>query len=216
MTTPPIDLSEIERDALTELVNIGVGRAALALGQMVGAEVMLAVPSVEIAGRRSAVTLISDYENDDLVAVRQDFSGVFSGRALLIFPQANSLELVRAVVGQDMPAAELAEIEHEALAETGNIILNGCLGSIANMLQQSLNISLPQILRGDGGYLLELENHPGDDELVLLLYINFSMRNRDIRGYIAMLMDLPSLTALKILLGDFISRVMDEHVRIAV
>jgi chemotaxis protein CheC len=40
----------------------------------------------------------------------------------------------------------------------------------------------------------------------MFLYINFAIRKRDIRGYIAMLMDMPSLAALKILLGDFIER----------
>jgi PAS domain S-box-containing protein len=41
---------------------------------------------------------------------------------------------------------------------------------------------------------------------VLFLYINFSVRDRDVRGYIAMLMDLPSLGSMRVLVGDFISR----------
>ena len=42
--------------------------------------------------------------------------------------------------------------------------------------------------------------------MVMFLYIHFSMQERDIRGYIAMLLDMPSLAALKILLGEFIER----------
>jgi chemotaxis protein CheC len=71
-------------------------------------------------------------------------------------------------------------------------------------------MSLPEVRRGDGSRLFELEDAPADDGLVLFLYINFSVRDRDIRGYIAMLMDLPSLTALKALIGDFIERVMQD------
>ncbi|MDR3461275.1 MAG: chemotaxis protein CheX, partial [Beijerinckiaceae bacterium] len=41
-------------------------------------------------------------------------------------------------------------------------------------------------------------------------YINFSVREHDIRGYIGMLMDLPSLATLKVLVASFIARVMDE------
>ena len=48
---------------------------------------------------------------------------------------------------------------------------------------------------------------------MLFLYINFSVSGRDIRGYIAMLMDLPSLAALKALIGDFIERVTAEPER---
>ena len=41
-----IALEELERDALTELVNIGVSRAAVSLRTMVGEQVFLSVPSL--------------------------------------------------------------------------------------------------------------------------------------------------------------------------
>jgi chemotaxis protein CheC len=209
-------LAEIEHDALTELVNIGVSRAAAALRLMVGEEVLLSVPSIDVVSHRTAVALIGEREGDELVAVRQDFSGAFSGRALLIFPQANSLELVRAVVGDEMSPEDVAAMEEEALAETGNVILNGCLATMANMLHRSLGMSLPEVLHGDGARLFEFGSYPDDDGLVLFLYINFAMQDRDIRGYIAMLMDLPSLASLRLLIGDFIDRVMNEDIPIAV
>jgi chemotaxis protein CheC len=208
-------LSELERDALTELVNIGVSRAAAGLRKMVGGHVLLSVPSVEVVGRKTAAALIGERESDDLVAVRQDFEGAFAGRALLIFPQANSLELVRAVLGDAADPAELSDLENEALAETGNVVLNGCLAAMANMLHESLHMSLPEVRRGDGSKLFELELTTSEDGLVLFLYINFSVRDRDIRGYIAMLMDLPSLEALKALIGSFIERVMQDDAHIA-
>ena len=210
MNAVSIALSDLERDALTELANIGVSRAAANLRKMAGEQVLLSVPSVEVVSRTAAATLIGERESDPRVAVRQDFSGAFSGRALLIFPQANSLDLLRAVLGADIEASELAILEDEALAETGNIILNGCLATIANMLQQSLSMSLPEVVRGDGAALFEVVLPPGIDGLVLFLYINFSVRDRDIRGYIAMLMDLPSLESLRLLINEFIASVMDD------
>jgi len=44
---------------------------------------------------------------------------------------------------------------------------------------------------------------------VMFLYINFTVRERDISGYIVMLMDIPSLTILTNLLGEFIERATD-------
>jgi len=38
------------------------------------------------------------------------------------------------------------------------------------------------------------------------VYINFALRQRDIAGYIAMMMDMPSLTALQVLLRNLIQR----------
>lgn len=203
-----IVLTDLERDALTELVNIGVSRAASSLRKMIGEEVLLSVPAIEAMAPQDAARLIGERETDGLVAIQQQFEGAFSGRALLIFPEATSLDLVRAIIGNDVPPEQIVELEQEALAETGNVILNGCLATMANMLRRSLTISLPEVVRGDSARMFAISQDRSADGLVLFLYINFSVRNRDIRGYIAMLMDLPSLTALKELIAGFIERVV--------
>ena len=211
MVPADIALSELERDALTEVVNIGVSRAAASLRKMVGEQVLLSVPAIEVMDQKRAAALVGERESDELVAVRQDFSGAFAGRALLIFPQASSLELVRAVTGEDMTAAEMAEMEGEALSETGNVILNSCLATMANMLQRSLAMSLPAVVRGESSALMAGPSGPASDAPVLFLYINFVIAERAIRGYIVMLMDLPSMSALKLLIADFIDSIMGPH-----
>ena len=40
----------------------------------------------------------------------------------------------------------------------------------------------------------------------MFLYINFAIRQRDIKGYIAMLLDMPSMATLQVLLDDYIKR----------
>lgn len=199
-------LSEFELDALTELVNLGVSGAAVSLRQMVGREILLSVPSVVLVERPRAVELLRGAGSSKLVAVHQVFEGDITGRVLLIFPDTKSLELVRAVTSGDLPLEDIIDLEQEALAETGNIILNGCLSTIANLLRRTLRISLPEILRGDSEALFSLPPPPEATAMVLFVYINFSIHERDIQGYIAMFMDLPSLTALKQLLGEYIER----------
>lgn len=211
MIAPPIHLDELEHDALTELVNIGVSRAAASLRNMIGKQVTLSVPSVEVVSRPTAASLIREREAGPLVAVRQDFQGAFNGQALLIFPEQNSLELVRSVTGDELGPDEVVDMEQEALAETGNIVLNSCLATMANMLKRPLEMSLPEVIRGDGARLFDLSEDSGPDAVVLFLYINFAVSDRDIRGYIAMLMDLPSLDMLKTLIGEFIARVLGEE-----
>ena len=210
MSVAPIRLNELESDALTELVNIGVSRAASGLRQMVGRQVVLSVPSVEVVGRTAAAALIRERETGPLVAVRQDFHGAFEGQALLIFPEQNSIELVRSVTGDELAPHDLADMEDEALSETGNIVLNSCLATMANMLERPLEMSLPQVIRGEGARLFLLNDTGGGEGVVLFLYINFAVSERDIRGYIAMLMDLPSLDTLRSLIGEFIEKVLGE------
>ena len=211
MTQQLVSLNELETDALTEIVNIGVSRAASNLRKMVGDQVFLSVPSIEVVNQRRAARLITEREVDELIAVRQDFEGPFSGRALLIFPEANSLELVRAVTGGELTVQEVIDLEHEALAETGNIILNSCLATMANMLKRSLSMTIPEVIRGDGATLFQIDDENAGEGLVLFLFIDFAIRKHDIRGYIAMIMDLPSLGVLKELLDEFIERVVGDN-----
>ncbi len=205
-------LTELDRHALTDIVNLGVSRAASNLRKMIGDQVLLSVPSIDVVSQSRAARLITEREVSELVAVRQDFTGAFAGRALLIFPEENSLDLVRAVTGNTLSNAEVIEIEQEALAETGNIILNSCLATIANMLKRSLSMSIPQVVRGTGASFFQVEPKGTPEGLVLFLYIDFAVRSRDIRGYIAMIMDLPSLEILKGLLEEFIIRVVGDDV----
>ena len=153
-------MSELELDAITELVNLGVSRAATNLARMVHEEVILTVPKVALMSRREAIETLGERESKSLVAVHQIFEGEITGRALLIFPEERSLELVRAVVGSDLSLEEIIELEQEALAETGNVILNSCLATIANALESNLKISLPEVLRGESSKFFSLEPPP--------------------------------------------------------
>jgi chemotaxis protein CheC len=154
--------------------------------------------------QKAAALPIDQQGAEPLVGVRQCFQGSLTGCALLILPEAKGKALTRAVLGDDLLAQEVVEMEEETLTETGNVILNGCLGTIANMLQHSLAMSLPELLRGDGSALFEVTEYGSKDGCVLYLYANVSIRTRDVRGYIALVMDLPSMTVLKALLGEFI------------
>ena len=206
MTMTASLLNEMQLDALTELVNLGVSRAATNLREMVGAQVHLSVPTVELVTRSRAIAILAERESNNLVAVHQVFEGDIGGRALLIFPETKSLELVRAITGGDLPLEDIIELEQEALAETGNVLLNSCLATIANMLHRSLKMSLPEVLRGNAATFFSLEPPPEAGDIVMFLYITFAVRERDISGYIAMIMDMPSLTALTHLLDEFIER----------
>ena len=208
MTSPSfVPLTDLERDALAELSNISMARAANSLRQMIKNEVLLAVPSVEILTSAAATTLVAKPDNPKLVAVRQDFVGAFSGRALLIFPERNSLELVREVVGRELPLEDIVDLEDEALAETGNIILNSWVATIANLLKSALKMSLPVVVRGDGEHMFE----SSISSLVLFLHIRFEIRQKEISGYVALMMDIPSLDELRSLIAAFIGSITRDE-----
>ncbi|WP_374471174.1 chemotaxis protein CheX [Phenylobacterium sp.] len=195
-------MSELELDALTELVNIGVSRAAANLAVMCHEPVTLTVPAISTVTPEQAAEMIGGARVGKMVAVEQGYVGDVSGRALLIFPEVNSLELVRAVAGEDVAAQDIPAIAPEALLETGNIVLQSCLGTLANMLQGQLDISTPKLVEGPAREIFPRVAKDG----VLFVYINFTLRGRRIRGYIALLMELAALGALKRLVSEFVRR----------
>jgi chemotaxis protein CheC len=196
-------LTELELDALTELVNLGVSSAATNLSELVREEVLLSVPKACVVTREQAIVNLREHGAKRLVAIHQDFDGDIRGRALLIFPEARSMELIRAMVGAELSLDDIMELEQEALAETGNILLNSCLSTIANSLERNLKISLPEVIHGEGP---DFFAHAAADETVLFIYINFVVKQRDIQGFLAMILDLPSLVTLRNLLDAYIER----------
>ena len=63
-------------------------------------------------------------------------------------------------------------------------------------------ISTPSLVEGAATDLLRRVSSEG----VVFIYVNFVLRGRQVRGYIALLMDLVAFTALKRLVGDFVRR----------
>ena len=189
-------LGDLDRDAVGEFINIAIGRAAAALSELVADEVKLSVPFVEFTNADSAARRLTTEMGDvETVAVRQHFDGCLTGEILLIFPERRSFELVRAMLGDQVPLEQLTDLEREALLEIGNIILNACLGSLANQLGLTLESSLPAYVRGSPASVLGGARAGGDDELVLFLHVDFELLNRDISGYLAFIMDIASARA---------------------
>jgi hypothetical protein len=54
--------------------------------------------------------MVGTPDNRILVAVRRDFTGAFSGRVLLIFPETSSSELMRAVAGRSLSLKNIVDL----------------------------------------------------------------------------------------------------------
>ncbi|HBN47675.1 MAG TPA: chemotaxis protein CheC [Thalassospira sp.] len=206
-----IDLSELEHDTISELINIGVGRAAASLLEMVDQPVELTVPTITFVERFSDSNLTSSPE-EVVSAVSQSFDGPFKGEAMLVFPEKRSLELVRRLLKVDVPLDTLTDLEQEALMEVGNIILNACLGSIANVLGEPINCSMPTFRKRETRALLNedtaFDAASGKMPVLMILHVQFMLRQNDIDGYVLFVMDLDSIQTLKELVRRFLENAL--------
>lgn len=203
------ELGELELDALTEIFNVGVGMAADALYQMGGEHVPLSVPVVELTSQQAAIRHYQAQEQRPLCAIRQTYSGEFSTDAILMFPEDNSLELVRLMVGGDLPAEQLAGMAQDAMAEIGNIVLNAVISNLSSTLNLPLEGSLPtvSVLRPDGIFSQDANNNPGPVESapLLALMIDFQLSTRGVNGYLVFLLDVPACEKLGKRLTQFVN-----------
>lgn len=192
--TPP--LSDLQLDALTEIFNIGVGQAASSMSQIVDEEISLSVPKIEvIQGSLQAGAIKSAIRSPRICAVSQDFVGGIDAKAFLVFPEGKTREIVRRMLGEAVSTDELGEMEQEALSEIGNIILNSCFSSLADVLHADFRSSLPVYHLGQVDEIMPA-NSACDDDLMILLHIDFSMPKAKIDGYLVFLMALPSFNEL--------------------
>jgi len=191
-----IALTAEQHDAVSRIMARAIARAATALGEMIAEPVRLSLPAADVMDRHGAAErLAAEAADGSVVAIRQRFSGRFSGEILLIFPEAGSLELVRTILLDAVPLDMFSELESCALVEVGNVVLNACIGSIAAELDDSLRGALPQFVAGPGRTVLgigDAQAERGRQDVVLFLHVDFALENRPLNGFVAFVMEVDS------------------------
>lgn len=204
-----IQLNELQHDALLEIFNIGVGHAAASMSDIVREEVRMSVPSISFLNRAQAAALLGQGAPDPgrVCGISQHYEGAFETEAILMFPEDKSLEIVRLMVGEAVPLEELTEMEQEAMSEIGNIILNSCIGTLANIFGQELTGSLPAYHVGTSEEILTASGSPAD-AIVLMLHIDFILERHEIHGYVAFILDMSALSDLQEQVDRYLAKAM--------
>lgn len=191
-------LSDIENDALTELVNIAVSGAAVRLRAMVGTEVKLTVPAVSVVDGANAANAMEALGLSSIMAVRQGFSGLLHGETLLVFPEGSYRDLVHAVLGVDMDEAEVDALTDDALGEIGNVLLLGFLSTIGTLLEIQFQVALPTVALSKPEAIFSGDN----DQVALFIYVNFIISGRKVRGYFGLILGVETFAVLRQVLAS--------------
>jgi chemotaxis protein CheC len=192
-----LELTAMQVDALTEIVNIGVGRAASSLSDIIGAHILLKVPDVKIFPLSKLPDLLSNFHDGKLSSVLQGFRGDFAGTSALVFPPESALRLVTALTGNDSPSPTLDSLRSGTLVEVGNIVINAILGTMGNMLGSNFIFSLPEYREIKNlTDVVGVDNFNMNNGLILLAEANFNISSLEINGFIFILFKLESINNL--------------------
>lgn len=177
-------------DVLTEMINIGAGRAAAILNQMLQSHIELSVPNLQVLNKTDVQLVGQRLGGKRLAAIQMGFDGPFAGQSALVFPPESAALLVSLLLGGEEVPFDKDVMRVGALQEMGNIVLNGVMGSFCNILKEHLQYYPPDyredqfeplFLRaltnnGQGGHLLmakahfQVANHLITGEILILFH----------------------------------------------
>ncbi|MDH5517641.1 MAG: chemotaxis protein CheC [Gammaproteobacteria bacterium] len=187
-------MDELELDLLNEIFNLGVGNAAASLSQMVKQEIKLSVPEIDFLTTDQLITNLG--QDKLLCSVSQKVSGPLIAQSIVLFPDADSLEIVRKLLGDQISDAGIAELQNEAMTEIGNIVLNACIGSLSEAFSETFIIDLPEFERATPDALIA-SKQLSDDSYILFIRIELMLSESKITGYLAFLIGGASFNVLQ-------------------
>ena len=183
-----MNITPEQTDALRELMNIGVGRAAGVLNEMVGFRVLLQVPFVKALSPPDLKKDAGEMGRYRVSAVRLGFEGLFSGTAALVFPPDSACKLVSVLTGEEPGTPDLDSVRAGTLMEVGNIVINGVMGSISNLLKEHISYSLPAYIEDTVESLLTA-GAGSEKSTVLLVRTRFMIQQLQIEGDVILLFE---------------------------
>lgn len=182
-------LSDAQRDALTELGNIGISRAARQLSTLLCEPIRIAVPSVELCSAAEAIQHF-DANSGELACVYQRMSGELNGRVALLLPTRDSHLLFQNLLGAGtvLQGLDLRAFEHEAMTEIGNILISSCVSAMADMLEMRIDISVPRFAEANAQSLFFDTEASLAEQPALLIHTRMTASQRELEGTILLLL----------------------------
>jgi chemotaxis protein CheC len=191
-----VNLDHLDRDALTELFNIGLHRAASSLSELTGQRILVDLPRLWICPIEETHARLVEFLNGDLATVHQVFRGSVTGDAVLVLDYASAARLTALMTEGDAAlGGRLDQSAREVLAEIGNVILSSCLSSFGDMLQVSVAFSVPRMhVESLEGLLRSLQVEGEERNYALLAATRFRLTEGEVGGYLMIAVGTSSLS----------------------
>lgn len=193
-----MELTLDQKDALTELINIGYGRAAGALSELTGYRITLEVPKVAMHQIEEVGPILEEMLGEPVASVNQVFTGPVSGNALLLLDESSAVVLSR-LLSDDQSAPRVFDANaRETITEVGNILLNACLGVFGNLLRIQVTFAVPRLNFDTAARLMDSLAQQAEEPLSygLMIHTRFCVKAGDVTGFLVIVLGITSLDRL--------------------
>ncbi len=187
-------LDDVQRDALGELINVAFGRAAAAFSKLTKHRVRLEAPALYICQAAQLADTLRGVFTHDVATVHLIFTGPVAGDALLVLDQHAASTLKELLTDEaPLPLAD-DSLGQEVVRETGNVLLNACLGTLGNILDVHVTFTVPRLtLESLDGMVRSLQIGQHAVRYALVAHTAFQLREKNIEGYIVIVLTVESL-----------------------
>lgn len=199
-----INLDAIQTDALTELFNIGLHRAAASLSELTGQRIVVELPRLWISPIQHMRPRLMELLDGDLASVHQIFGGVVSGDAVLLLEYEKAALLAKLMTQDEVAlSGRLDQSAREVLTEVGNIVLGACLSVFGDILKVSVSFSVPRIhIESLDGLLQSLTVEHDELQYAVIAATRFRLSELEVGGYLIVALGLTSLELISKALAD--------------
>ena len=142
-------MTELERDIIREILNIGLARAADSFAVIAKERVLLEVPNIDLLMSDDIMLKVREYQSRHF-AIQSDIRGDFNGTTLMFFSGQHVQRLSRVCLRmQTEETLNLNELQESLLLEISNIITGALVTQLANILKANIYGAPPTAPRGD-------------------------------------------------------------------
>ncbi|MCC9165542.1 chemotaxis protein CheC [Pontibacter harenae] len=197
MTEPHI--TELERDIIKEILNIGLARAADSFAVIAKDKVLLKVPDIKLIEVKELLHLVASYESTHII-IQSDIKGDFNGATLMLFSDDHIVRLSEVCLTMlDVQKGELSTMQESLLLEISNIITGALVTQLANILKSNIYGSPPKAPKSHIADSLKdiLVQHPLFQPLVFTVITRFTHNTKTVE--LPLLLFFDTNTFLKIL-----------------
>jgi chemotaxis protein CheC len=199
--TPSLTLSEIQRDALKEVGNIGAGHAATALSQLLNTTVKLSEPTIDVLKFRDLSTRVGAGDRT-VAALHMYVRGEAPGQMVVLFDRDQALEFVNVFIKRIIGDIQIFDsIVDSTLKELGNIIAGSYLTALISLTGINLLPSVPTLSYGtiQAAFRTLMSILPDQD--VFLIESQFLDKDRAVSGQFILIPETGSLQPLLSVFG---------------
>jgi chemotaxis protein CheC len=169
-------VTELERDIIKEILNIGLARAADSFAAIAKDKVLLKVPDIQLIEVKDLLNLVSRYESTHFI-IQSDIKGDLNGATLMLFSDDHIKRLSEVCLSMvEIQKNEVNAMQESLLLEISNIITGALVTQLANILKSNIYGSPPKAPKSHIADSLKdiLVQHPLFQPLVFTVITKFT------------------------------------------